>query len=221
MCHCSNLNHINNYNNDYSFIILTWFQSYCKPHLFVILFTGLFFTTAELVLFTCNFTQGWLNFYWLPSALFCSFIVQQDQSNERAWNRTLACSFLREVYYDCLHMCIFILVCPSCLLLMVYFEGVFVCCAYITSCCFCGCYLLFQRWCWWWFNCPFVCTVVGVFVYQTCYRCWYSFCVLFFILNDIRSFQFLWQYCYRNVNGVIENNKQKQCDFTQSWPNSC
>ena len=37
--------------------------------------------------------------------------------------------------------------------------------------------------CCWWFTCKtlaaFVCVFIGIFVYQACYSCWYSFCVLF------------------------------------------
>ena len=44
MCPCSNLYHIfnNNYNNNYSFVILKCLQPFCKPHFLVILHTWLF-----------------------------------------------------------------------------------------------------------------------------------------------------------------------------------
>ena len=44
MWHCSNLYHVrnNNYNSNYSFVILICLQSFCKPH-FSILLTSFFF----------------------------------------------------------------------------------------------------------------------------------------------------------------------------------
>ena len=39
MCHCSKLYYVynNNYNNNYSFVILKSLQSFCKPHLYFVL----------------------------------------------------------------------------------------------------------------------------------------------------------------------------------------
>ena len=39
---------------------------------------------ATTVLFTRNFTQGWLHSYWLSSALPCLFKIQHDDLNERS-----------------------------------------------------------------------------------------------------------------------------------------
>ena len=41
MCHCSNLYYVydNNYNNNYSFVILICLQPFCRPHLYFILHT--------------------------------------------------------------------------------------------------------------------------------------------------------------------------------------
>ena len=65
----------------YNFVILS--TSYC----FVNLYNG--HLQATTVLFTLNFTQGWLNYYWPLPALSCFFIVQQEQSNELSVSRIL------------------------------------------------------------------------------------------------------------------------------------
>ena len=45
-----------------------------------------------------DFTQGWLNSYYLSCALSCSFIVIHKHANERSWSRMFVCSFARELY---------------------------------------------------------------------------------------------------------------------------
>ena len=75
----------NLYNNNYLFVLLLYSS--------VLLGTnncleGLYNSDLQtaIVLFTRNFTQGWLNTYYSSSALSCPFIVQDKQSNERSWN---------------------------------------------------------------------------------------------------------------------------------------
>ena len=50
------------------------------------------------VLFTCNFTQGWLNSYWSLSALCYPFVVQHEQFNESSLTRRFVFSPSRELY---------------------------------------------------------------------------------------------------------------------------
>ena len=50
------------------------------------------------VLFTRNFTEGWLNSYYWSSALSCPFIVQHKQCNQRSWSRKFAFSLSQELY---------------------------------------------------------------------------------------------------------------------------
>ena len=52
------------------------------------------------VFFTRNFTQDWLNSYWLSSNLAGLFIVQHNQSNERSWIRTFMFLPFHELYCD-------------------------------------------------------------------------------------------------------------------------
>ena len=103
MCHCSNLYHVynNTYKSNYSFFILICLQPFCKPHLYFILLHGyLLFCSQPFCkqytysldlpsgdLQTHNFTQDWLNYNWLLSALSGRFIYVCLQSAERSQSR--------------------------------------------------------------------------------------------------------------------------------------
>ena len=56
------------------------------------------------VLFTCNFTQGWLNYYRLDVCFVLPFYGPTQQSVERSWSRMFRLSLSREhiVYTSCL-----------------------------------------------------------------------------------------------------------------------
>ena len=64
------------FSHDYSLFCL---QLFCKQYSY-----SLDLHSSDLQTLTC--TQDWYNNFWLPFALACSFIVQQDQSNESSWN---------------------------------------------------------------------------------------------------------------------------------------
>ena len=169
-----------NVDTEWHFLRKFFTATFCKPHVYVILLTRLF--VILLTTFFCkhhtfsldfysgdlqtrNFTQNWLNYYWLVARLFCLFICARLQSAERS------CSL--ELYRNRLYMCIFILVCPSCLLWLGYLE---VCiCVHSASCCS-------------YFCCVFVILSYPFHVHDLCFC---SFCLLFLMLNDIRSFPFL------------------------------
>ena len=155
MCHCSNLYHA--YNNNL-FIRYSYHSHY-----------SLDLHNAELqtttVLFTLNFTQGWLNSYWLLPALYCLYICLHLLFAELSQSKMFVYSLSREPYSD------FIVVVDC-----VFFFHV-ACCVFVYV------YLDFSCWCCWWFTCnklaAFVCVVVGVFVESARSNCWYSFCLLF------------------------------------------
>ena len=65
----------------------------------------------------------WILTNSLPD-LSTSFICAHLQSAECSLSKRFAFLPSRELYSDSLYMCILILVCPSCLLLLVYLEGV-------------------------------------------------------------------------------------------------
>ena len=147
MCHCLNLYHVynNNYNNNYSFVILICMQPSCKPHVHVILLPTLF--VSPTLIRSSNtqlvFTQGWLNCYWLSSALSCPFIYARLQSSERSQSRRFGFSPSLELYRDCLYMCILILVFP----LMLVVIGLLVPCStyfLVYTCVLCTHYLLLR-----------------------------------------------------------------------------
>ena len=81
------------------------------------------FTTAifKLLVFSSQlvFTQGWLNFYYLSSALSCRFYSPtQKQSNEHSWSRTFTLSPSRELHCDHIVVCVLCTYC--CRLCIVY-----------------------------------------------------------------------------------------------------
>ena len=96
LCHCSHLTDTT--------IIKT--ITVCSTQLFAILLT------TETILFTSNFTQRWLNSFWLLPAMSCLFICAHLQSTECCLSRRFAFSTSRELYRNNLCMCILILVCP-------------------------------------------------------------------------------------------------------------
>ena len=57
------------------------------------------------------FTQDWLSYYYLSSALFLSSIVQHKQSNESSWSRTFVFWLSRELYCNFFVVCVDIVVC--------------------------------------------------------------------------------------------------------------
>ena len=95
-----------NYNNNCLFVILFYDSvllstSNCS----VDLYNGGLQTTT--VLFTCNFTQGWWNFYYYSSsALSWPFIVQHKQSNKSSWSKTFVFSVSRELYWNFIFVCV-------------------------------------------------------------------------------------------------------------------
>ena len=60
----------------------------------------------RLVLFTHSSIQGWLNSYWLLSALSCLFIYASIQSDEGSGNGTFGFSPSWEFFCDYLVVCI-------------------------------------------------------------------------------------------------------------------
>ena len=90
----------------------------CPTQLFAILLT------IATVLFTRNFTQGWLNSYCVLIAIFVPFICTRLQSAERSQSRMFIMSPSREIYRVSFCICFLILVCPACLLLLVCLKGV-------------------------------------------------------------------------------------------------
>ena len=52
------------------------------------------------LLFIRNFTQGWLNSYWLLPVLSCLFICSRLQSDERSQSRIFVFSHSRELYRE-------------------------------------------------------------------------------------------------------------------------
>ena len=102
MCYCSNLYHA--YNNNYNRVTITslFLSAYnlFASHIFSLFFSHAILLTAFLYslhlhigdLWTHNFTQDWLNYHWLSSALSCPFIVQQDPSNKHSWSWRFAYS---------------------------------------------------------------------------------------------------------------------------------
>ena len=111
LCQCSNLWHVhnNNYNNNCLFdIFLT--------QLFPTVHSREMFKHAT-VLYDCNFTQGWLNSYWL----FSCFVLPLHKRMPSLY-RTLL-KFSRFAFLPS-RVRIFILVCPSSLLFLLYLEGV-------------------------------------------------------------------------------------------------
>ena len=115
------------------------------------------------VLFTRNFTQGWLNYYyWLLSVLFCPFIVQHNQYNERSWNRTFVFLCSQELHCDLIfdHN-----VCSYCVRLVCAFV-IYLCHTHIN-------------------------VVVGLLIISSMNTCVsVAFVLSFLMLNDIRSFLF-------------------------------
>ena len=88
--------------HNYLFVILVCLQRFCKQLVRYFSHTTIRYSAHKLfvstntasldlyceelqattLLLTCNFTQSWLNSYWLSSALSCPFVVQHDKSNE-------------------------------------------------------------------------------------------------------------------------------------------
>ena len=105
MCRCSNLYHIynNNYNKNLFIRYSICLQSFCKQYLFVILHPRLFAWSSQRQSSNRNFTQGWLNSYWVMLALSCPFIVPHKQSNERSWSRRFVLSlFWKSIAIVCI-----------------------------------------------------------------------------------------------------------------------
>ena len=156
---CATYNLYNNYNNNCSFVIFICLQPFCKPHLFIILltrtticysahnrfvsstlirqiFTAAIFKHAASHKADCITTDS------LPT-LSCLFICAHLQSAECSQSRRYGFSPSQKLYCDRLYMCLFILVCPSCLLLLVYLEvircivSVYSCIVYTLFCCVC------------------------------------------------------------------------------------
>ena len=73
----------------------------------IVWFVTLIDLQTTTILFTRNFTQGWLNSYNSLLPLSCPFIVQHNQYNEHSWNRTFVFSPSRELYTD--FFCLFIM----------------------------------------------------------------------------------------------------------------
>ena len=103
--------YVYNYSNNYSFVILFTTISYSAYNLFVSCNTYALDLYSEglwtiTVLFTRNFTQGWLNYYLLSFALSWPFIVQDNQYNKHFWSRTFLFSPSRELYCDFIFICV-------------------------------------------------------------------------------------------------------------------
>ena len=116
----------------------------------------------------------------IVAALSWLFIYARLQSAERSQSRRFAFLSSREIFGDRLYMCMFILVFPSCLLLLGYLEGVrcicsslYVYCVHTATRCVC-----FRR-------------VCVIYLFHTHDLCSCSCSLLFLMLNDIRSFPFL------------------------------
>ena len=139
--HCSNLDYIyeynQNYNNNYSFVMLICLQTFWKQHLFVVFLTQLF--ARYLQRWSSNYDcfvhtklhTKLTEFLLLSSALSCPFKFLHDQSNECSW------TFLPfwELYRDhIIILCICIPVFPSCLLLLLVYSERVVSCVLWTHC---------------------------------------------------------------------------------------
>ena len=61
-----------------------------------------------------DFTQSWLNSYYLLPSLSCLFKCASNQSDEGSWSVTLGVSPSREFYCDYIVVCV---LCTQCLLL--------------------------------------------------------------------------------------------------------
>ena len=107
MCHCLNLYHVynNNYNNNYSFVILV--IRYTAHNLFVTL------CTCSLDLYSADrslrmklvFAQGWLNFYWLlVVCLVVPFIVPHNR---------LRCAFVIYIFHTLTDVVVVLLITSS------------------------------------------------------------------------------------------------------------
>ena len=103
----------NNYNNNYSFVILICLQPFCQPHLFV--------RSSQRRILNRNFTQGWLNYYWLVACFVFAFF-KRTSSVCRMLSRRFVFSPSRELYCNRLHMCILIRLCVLCII----FNALFV-----------------------------------------------------------------------------------------------
>ena len=88
----------------------------CTAQLYAIL------PTTATLLFSCNFTLNWLNYYWLLPALSGCVIYTRLQFPKRSQSWMFMISPFREFYCESLCISILILVCPGCLLLLVYLE---------------------------------------------------------------------------------------------------
>ena len=130
----------NNYNNSYFSLFLSAYNLFCEPRTLFLshdysLFCSRYFCkhwplfvgysqgrslNTQLVL-----AEGLLNYFSLSSALYCLFIVHQDQSNERSWNERFLFLAFREVYRDRLYMCLF---------LVIFVVGLCVRCIYLYIC---------------------------------------------------------------------------------------
>ena len=86
---------------------------------------------------TRNFTQDWLNYYWLLPALSGPFIYTRLQSAERSPSRRYMISPSRGLYRESLCICILILsVSHACCWLLIWkVFNVFVYCVHPNSCC--------------------------------------------------------------------------------------
>ena len=81
------------------------------------------FVSANLYSLEAKNFNPQLHTDWLP-ALSSSFICPHLHSTECSQNRRFAFLPFREFYLNSLCMCILILVCPSCLLLLIHLEDV-------------------------------------------------------------------------------------------------
>ena len=129
MCHCSNLYHVynNNYNNNYSFVILICLQTFCKLNLFVILLTGLFailltsfFVSSTLIryIFTTKNCKSQLHTrltkllltaacFVLPFNLSTSSVYRifpKQKVHDLAFSRTLSLQFVYVHFRTCLSL---------------------------------------------------------------------------------------------------------------------
>ena len=117
ICHCSNLYHVysNNYNNNYSFLIFICLESFATN------ICSLFYIQLR-----CLNMQLHTRLTELQLAVVC-FVLPfcRARSVTRIFFKLkFLFSPSRELYCDCLYMCILLQIFPSCLLLMVYLKVV-------------------------------------------------------------------------------------------------
>ena len=132
MCHWSSLYHVyhNNNNNNFSIVsayilfasytcTLFCLQCFCKHYPYSLDLHNGDLQTLNL----SSHKADWTTTDSLP-ALSCLLIYERLQSSKRSQSKRFTFSPIWELYSDRLYMCILIFVHHSCLLLLVYLEGV-------------------------------------------------------------------------------------------------